>query len=220
MPSVERLSSRATRRAARTLTTIGDEFRDKRVAIGLSQQQVANAAGISRLSYLRVEHGKLQTLSITRANRIASVLGLDLSVRVFPGAEPLRDAASLARLERVLEYVTAPLTCSTEVPLRSSSDRPREQRAWDAMLFGHGRRTGIELEMRIRDAQALERRINLKRQDDPVDAFVLLVADSKHNRQLLEAHPSLFPGLSRITFRELTRQLRAGRHPPSCLVVV
>jgi len=74
--------------------------------------------------------------------------------------------------------------------------------------------------MRIHDAQALERRINLKRQDDPVEAFVLLVADTRHNRSVLTQHPNIFPSLARLTFRELTRQPKAGQHPPSSVVLV
>ena len=78
----------------------------------------------------------------------------------------------------------------------------------------------MEMEMRIRDAQALERRMELKWRDDPVDSLVLLVADTKHNREILRGHPNLFPRLARLTYRELIRQLRAARHPPTALVLV
>lgn len=76
------------------------------------------------------------------------------------------------------------------------------------------------MEMRIRDGQALERRIELKRRDDPVDSVVLLLADTKNNREMIHANPGLLSGLTRLTFRELTRLLRSGQHPPSCLVFV
>jgi hypothetical protein len=66
----------------------------------------------------------------------------------------------------------------------------------------------------------LERRLELKRRDDPVDNLLVLVADTDINRRVLREYPGLFPGLARLTFREMTRFLAAGLHPPSCLVLV
>jgi hypothetical protein len=88
------------------------------------------------------------------------------------------------------------------------------------MVSGRGKRTGFEMEMRIRDGQALERRIELKRKDDHVDGVVLLLADTRNNRDMIQASPSLFPGMTRLTYRELARRLRSGQHPPTCLVFV
>lgn len=76
------------------------------------------------------------------------------------------------------------------------------------------------MEMRVRDAQATERRINMKRRDDAVDSLVVLVADTHANRRVLRENPGLFPGLARLTFGTLTRLLRAGQHPPDALVFV
>jgi hypothetical protein len=163
--------------------------------------------------YTRIEGGKLPSLSILVASRIAAVLGLDLSVRVYPGENPLRDAASLTRLARVQGVVGLPLSWRTEVPLPSAPQRPFEQRAWDAAVTGANRRTTMEMEMRINDAQALERRIELKRRDDPSDSFVLLVADSHSNRRVLRENPALFADLARMTFAQLARFLQAGHHP-------
>jgi len=76
------------------------------------------------------------------------------------------------------------------------------------------------MEMRLTDAQALERRLELKRRDEPVDSFVLLVANSRHNQRVLAEQPRLFPDLTRLSFGELTRLLRSGQHPPNSLVIV
>lgn len=78
----------------------------------------------------------------------------------------------------------------------------------------------MEMEMRIRDGQELERRIALKRRDDPVDNFVLLVADTHANRRVLRENPQLFPNLARLTYTTLVGFLRAGQHPPNALVLV
>lgn len=220
MGTVERLRERGTRRGHRALATLAEEIRNKRLSVGLSQRHVAEAAGLSRPTVTRIEAGRFHHLSILDASKVAAVLGLELSVRVYPGPEPLRDAAQHGRLARVLSCVAAPLAYRTEVPLPQRADRPLEQRAWDAVIAGSERRTALEMEMRLRDAQALERQFELKRRDDPVDNFVLLVADTHGNRRLLSDDPSLFPTLRRLTFRELTALLKLGLHPPDALALV
>jgi transcriptional regulator with XRE-family HTH domain len=200
--------------------TWGRSSGNKRVEIGISQQQVAIAAGIARLSYLRIERGGMSNLPIMTASRVAAVLGLDLAVRAYPGVGSMRGAADTARLARVMQCEAPPLSFANEVPLPQGPDLPFEQRAWDAMVSGRDKRTGFEMEMRIRDGQALERRIELKRRDDPVDGVVLLLADTKTNRDAINGNLGLFPGMTRLTFRELARLLRSGQHPPSSLVFV
>jgi transcriptional regulator with XRE-family HTH domain len=157
--TVQRVRERGRRRARKCLADLGEEFRQKRQSVGLSQSEVAVAAGTARSTYTRVEAGSFDALPIATASRIASVLGLDLSVKVYPGGSPLRDAAQLARLERVLACAGPPLRTATEVVLPTTLNRPYEQRAWDAEIRGNGKRTTMEMEMRITDAQALERRI-------------------------------------------------------------
>lgn len=198
---------------------LGDKFRNKRVSVGVSQQRVADAARISRASYIRIEQGRMAELSISRASRVAAVLGLELAVRVFPGPNPIREVAHAKKLASVLEHVGNPLSYRTEVGLPQVPGRI-EQRAWDALITGVGKRTGVEMEMRIRDAQALERRLDMKRRDDPVDGLMLLVADTRNNRHVLAENPVLFSGFARLSVSVVTRMLRAGHHPPTCLVLV
>lgn len=121
---------------------------------------------------------------------------------------------------RLLSHVSAPLEYRLEVSLAQRRSGPPEQRAWDAVVSGVGRRTGIELEMRLRDAQALERRLNAKRRDDPLDGFLLALADTGSNRQALRDAQGIFSDLARLTIGTVTRALREGRHPPSGLVLV
>ena len=120
----------------------------------------------------------------------------------------------------MLNCVVAPLVYAREVVLPSTQRNPYEQRAWDAEITGLAERTTIELEMRVTDAQSLERRVNLKRRDDPSEHFMLLLADTHHNRRVLREHPTFFPALKRMTFTALSKLLAAGKHPPDCLVLV
>jgi transcriptional regulator with XRE-family HTH domain len=219
MPAIDRRLDRGARRGLRSVQILGEEFRDQRLALGLSQQDVADAAHIHRSRLSRIENGRVRNLSVVEASRIATVLGLDLSVRVYPGGNPLRDAAHAERLRRLLGHVQAPLSYRTEVPLPPNSEHT-EMRAWDAMIFGVDCRSAAELEVRISDGQALERRVNLKRRDDPTDRFLLLVADTRRNRRVLSEHPGLFPDLPRVRLSRVIAALEAGQHPPSGLVLI
>jgi len=94
------------------------------------------------------------------------------------------------------------------------------ERAWEAVLFGHGERTACELEMRRRDVQAVRRRHDLKRRDDPTEHFLLLIADTRHNRSAVAEFEALFADLPRLRPSEVHRALEAGQHPPTGLLFV
>ena len=207
------------RRAERALQELADEFRDQRIGLGLSQLAVANAARLSRARYTRIEAGTIRTLSVVEAIAIASVLGLDLSVRAFPGGDPLRDGGQARKLDRFGRRVARPLRFRTEVPLPQRDDH-HEQRAWDADITGGGERTTIELEMRIRDAQAVVRRYTLKCRDDPSEHRLLLIGDTRANRRVLAEHPALFANLTRLRPTDVFGAIESGRHPPSGLMLI
>jgi transcriptional regulator with XRE-family HTH domain len=209
---------RARRRAPVLRTQIGEELRSKRLGAGLTQALVAEAARMSRSTYSRIEGGARPATSIDELALVAAVLGLTLSVRRYPGGEPLRDAAQLNRLALVLRKLARPLRTRTEVPLPRTTEHP-ELRAWDAVIFGSNMRTAVEVEMRLHDAQALQRRLALKRRDDPVERFLLVIADTKHNRRALADFDGLFADLRRLRPSAVRSALRRGEHPPTGLVV-
>jgi transcriptional regulator with XRE-family HTH domain len=220
MPATDRSLSRGTRRAERALQALGDELRERRVGAGLTQLQIASAARMSRSRYTRVELARVRHLSVLDASRIASVLGLDLHVRVYPGGDPIRDAAQARRLARLLGHCASPLKYRTDVPLPQRADQPTEQRAWDAVIWGDHGRTAIEVEMRIRDLQQMTRRQAMKRRDDPVDSFLLVVADTPANRRVLTEHGTLLPDLPRLKTARVLRMLEDGTRPPSGVVLL
>jgi transcriptional regulator with XRE-family HTH domain len=219
MATADRALARGRRRGARSLQGLADEFREQRIGLGLSQLAVAAAAGISRTRYTRIEAGRIGNLSIVDASVIASVLGLDLAVRAYAGGDPLRDGGQARKLDAFGRRVGRPLGFRTEVPLPARDDH-LEQRAWDAMITGGGERTTIDLEMRIRDAQAVVRRYTLKCRDDPAEHQLLLIADTRSNRRVLAERPALFGSLERLRPSEVFEALEAGRHPPSGLLLV
>jgi transcriptional regulator with XRE-family HTH domain len=163
------------------LSQLGDELRQARVAAGLSQAFVGQGAGCSHTQIGRLERGRAPNASIAGLGRAFSVVGLDLSIRAFPATQPLRDSAHLALLERFRRIVHPTLHLRTEVTLPDRGDR----RAWDAVLYGAGEPIGIEAETRLRDAQALERSIQLKQRDAALGRVVLLLAATRWNRAVL-----------------------------------
>ncbi len=79
-------------------------------------------------------------------------------------------------------------------------------------------RTGIELEARVRDVQAVTRRHALKRRDDPVDSFLLVLADTRSNRRVMDVYGDLLRHLPRLRTANVLAALRAGEHPPTGLI--
>jgi transcriptional regulator with XRE-family HTH domain len=202
----------------RSLHDLESEFRERRLALGLSQAHVAAACRISRPYYGRIESGAAESLSIANAQRIASVLGLAVSIRVYPEGVPIRDAGHATKLRTLAQHVAAPLTIRLEVPLPIVEGRA-ERRAWDAVLYRGGERCAVELEMRLRDVQATLRRIELKRRDDPTTSFLLVVADTRANRRVLAEFEPLFADLPRLRPSRVRRALEAGALPPTGLLL-
>jgi transcriptional regulator with XRE-family HTH domain len=181
MVTRERRLDRGRRLARSWLAAIGAEFREARLAGGLTQRSVAQAAGISDSEYSRIERAESPRVPFETLAMIASVLGLDVPLRVFPAGEPVRDAAQLALLARFRAKLPAGIGWRTEVPLPISGDR----RAWDAEISAAHGRLPIDAETRLRDVQALARREALKCRDAGARAMILVVADTRHNRHVL-----------------------------------
>jgi transcriptional regulator with XRE-family HTH domain len=219
VPSSERIFDSGSRRAERALRDLGDEYRHARLRLGLSQREVSQAARIHRSTYSRIEAGKLRSLAVSVATQVAGVLGLNLSVRAFPGGPSIRDAGQARRLLTLVQSVGPPFTYRTDVPLPAAPDR-MEQRAWDVVISGAGERTAIEFETRLYDIQAQTRRLRLKWRDDPVDHLLIVVADTKGNRRVLGNFGDLLADFPRLRTDAVLRGLRAGRHPPTGLVLL
>jgi hypothetical protein len=147
--------------------------------------------------------------------RVAVVVGLSVSLRVYPGGDPMRDAAHARLLERFRSRLHPSLQWRTEVPLPNRNDL----RAWDALVAGEGWRDGIEAETGVEDAQALERRVLLKQRDGGLDHVILVVSDTRRNRDALSAAPAAFAAFPLRTRHVLTA-LGAGRDPGGSGIVL
>jgi hypothetical protein len=147
---------------------------------------------------------------------MAAMLGLDIPLRAYPNGDAVRDAAQLALLARFRAQLPANVRHRTEVPLGIGGDR----RAWDEVVQAVDWSLAVEAETRIRDVQALNRRIALKCRDGGVDRVLLLVADTRHNRHVLRLAADEFAAAFPIRGRDALEALLAGRRPAGSSVVL
>lgn len=178
MPGMERRDDRARSLAQASLASVGREIRRARLDRDLSQATAASSIGKSASSWSRLERGAAPYLPLRDLVRAAAVVGLELSIRAYPGGAALRDRAHLELLERFRGRLGAGALWHTEVPLPNPGDR----RAWDALIRVPPVRIGVEAETRARDSQELQRRLGLKRRDGGVDHLILLLSDTRNNR--------------------------------------
>ena len=194
---------------------LGTELRKARRMAGISQDTLGAAAGMSGSEVGRVERGESPWLTTVHAARLLSGVGLDLWVRAFPGGPPVRDAAHLQLLARFEARLPTSMKGHREWPIPNSRDR----RALDLFIAGLPLRTGVEAETMLDDIQALQRDINLKRRDAGLERMILLVRDSRRNRDVLRATDALqqsFPMSTRAAMAALAR----GQDPGADAIVV
>lgn len=194
---------------------IARELRLARTGAGLSQRQVAAAAHVSHATVSRAERARSATLGLPVLGRIATAVGLDLSVRLYPAGDPIRDVGHARLLAALRVRLHSDLGWRTEVPLPIAGDR----RAWDAVIRGPGWTVGVEAETRIRDLQAVVRKVGLKVRDGDLDHVVLLVADTRGNRAALRAGSTELTAFDRPP-REVLRALAAGRAPGGDVLLI
>jgi transcriptional regulator with XRE-family HTH domain len=208
MGTVDRARERGMRFARRDGIQVGHEVRVARIAAGLSQRELARMSGVSHAAIGRLERLDVRRITIDRLAVIASVLGLELRVKLYLIGTPVRDAAHLALIDRLRKRVSPHLRLRTEVPV----PLPGDMRSADVMIDGPNVEAMVEAETRLNDLQATERRARVKQRDFGVKRLILLVADTRHNRAVLEAHPELV-GRFPVSTRACLLALRDGRDP-------
>jgi transcriptional regulator with XRE-family HTH domain len=175
-------AARARRRMDRAMAELLADLRATRISLGLSQDHVAAAAGMSRQFLGRLERGDLDRIPPPDVAAVAAVLGLDLRLGSFPAGDPVRDNVQLRLLEAFRARIHPSIAWRTEVPLPAVGDR----RAWDAVAIADREWTGIEGISRFGAADATMRRVNLKLRDDArVHRAVMVVSDTARNRDSL-----------------------------------
>jgi transcriptional regulator with XRE-family HTH domain len=195
---------------------LSDELMAARLGAGLSLREVARRVGVSDHRLARAEHGGPGSLTIDLVARTAAVLGLELAASLHPHGDPVRDRGQLALLARFRPRLGPSLRWRAEVAMPIAGDR----RSGDGLIEGVEWAALVEAETRLGDLQLVERRASAKQRDLDADRLVLLVADTRHNREVLRLHPELhdrFPIETRACLRRLGQGLDPGG---DCLVLL
>ena len=215
----ERPIDRGRRLATADRIRIGYELRVARQILGESVHVVGRAIEMSGMQVSRIERGIVPTISVEQLARLGAAVGLDVRVRAYPGPSPVLDASQMALLGRLRARLPKHLLFRTEVPLPSIGD----QRAWDASI---GRLVGIadvlpvEAETRLVDGQAQFRRIALKLRDSGLEHVLVVLADTRRNRDVLRSAASILVGDFPVSPRRALAALSAGHHPGGSAIVL
>ena len=214
MPTYDTSRQRGTRRGRILLQRVGHELHQARTGAGVGAREVASAAGISHTQVLRIERATAPHVDLDVLARVAAAVGHELAIAIHPVGPPVRDVAHLKLLGRLRSCLPASVRWQAEVPMPITGDA----RSADALLTGETFRAIVEAETRLADVQATERRIAAKARDLGVDRVILLVLDSRHNRDVIATTPELsrrFP----VATRDALWALRRGRDPGGdCLI--
>jgi len=206
MPARPRIVDEGSLRGARLLEQLRREVREAHLTAGVAQAQVARSLGRSRQWVSHFERGRVSQVGIRQAARLAAMVGLNLTLNLYPSGARLRDAGQLRPLNRFLAEVRAAWRIDLEVPV---TDDRRDQRAFDAVLRRPGQIVAVEAYSRLVDFQAQARVARLKLAASGIERFVIVLNATRANRQaLIQAGPVLrdaFPLGSRPTLHALRR---------------
>ena len=186
------------------------ELRTARLVAGLSQTALARELDLDPSNVWRLEADRLGDIGVVRLAEIASLLGFEISLGLHPVGDPIRDKGQLACAQRFDQMLSARWRVTDETLLPGAG----EQRAWDKLLrlIGETPRclVGADIESRVWDVQAIVRRTRARERDGQVDHILIVLADTAHNRRVID---DLRRSLGEAYFsppRTILRQLRAG----------
>jgi transcriptional regulator with XRE-family HTH domain len=183
---------------------------------GLTLNEVCSAVGVSGSTGSRLERGLLEHVDLMLLARICAVVGLDLSVKAYPGGEPIRDAAHMALLRDFQASLHPSVGWATEVALPDVGD----QRAWDGFVRGRDWRYGVEAETAPNDGQATLRRMALKERDGQVDGVLLVLRDTRQSRASLREIDDVAGSAFPIAGSRALELLGVGADPGGSAIII
>jgi transcriptional regulator with XRE-family HTH domain len=194
---------------------IGGEFRQARLALGATQEQIAAAIHVSRNRISRVESGKSVPLTVDHLVRHAAAVGLKPSLKLYPIGGGIRDVAQARYIERFVARVRARWRVKLDSPVPIVGDL----RAVDIILIGVCT-IAVEVVTRLTDLQALLRSAQLKQRDIGAQRLIIVVAGTRANRKILaDMRTMLGPTFDMDTQRVMSR-LEQGDDPGRDAIVV
>ena len=216
MSTKQRASDLGLVRGRTAMAELAREARTARRDRGLSLVDVGRAVGLSQPAMTRFELAATHDVGLVRAARILSVVGLELSARAYPGGQPLRDAGHARLLGHLRRRMHPKLGWGTEVPLPRHGDL----RAWDALVRGPTWLYGVEAETHPTDAQALIRRLELKKRDGDVTGVLLVLPATRHSRLFVAAAAEMLVPAFPVDGPRALELLVAGVDPGGSSIIV
>lgn len=201
---------RGRRRGQVVLARTLNELNIARTSAGLSHTTLAAELQSSKSSVARLLGSELPDVGLLRLSEIASVLGYEISVQLYPIGDGLRDKGQIAVGKRFEAHVAKAWRVTDETLLPGAGER----RAWDKLLRLVGAsplyNVGVDIETRVSDVQALVRRMRGRERDGAVDQILIVLADTAHNRRVAsELRDALGPDYASAP-RSILRGLRSG----------
>lgn len=87
------------------LADIGKQIRETRKTQGMTQQELAQQANISRATLIELERGQLAELGVTKVANILAVLGQQLNIAALSARRPTLDDRIAERRSEALAKI-------------------------------------------------------------------------------------------------------------------
>jgi HTH-type transcriptional regulator / antitoxin HipB len=211
-----RLQLEADRHAREGRRSLAADLRHLREDAGISQAALGRVAGVDRSVVSRAEAGRIAP-TLETYQRLASALGADLAVRLYPNTGPaIRDRHQAAMLEALLAMLHPRWRAFTELAVR------RPGRGWiDAALHDPEARVLVatELQSELRRLEQLIRWSAEKAASLPSWDGWTHLGEAPHVERLLVVRRTRG---TRAVASELERQLRVAypAHPQDALAAL
>jgi transcriptional regulator with XRE-family HTH domain len=216
MPPRTQQLPEAARHAAWVRTETGREIRLARTNAAATTQRVAERLGWSKSKVSRIERGLIGTVALSDLALLAAVVGLRMSVKLYPAGVPLRDIGQVELLAALNDRMHRRWVTRHEVPMPRAGDL----RAADQVSRIPGCAVMIEAYRNFADYQAQSRSARLKQADLGADRLVLLLEDTRRNRETLRAAGSEARRSFPVSQRAMLAALGAGRDPGGDGIVI
>lgn len=200
---------RGAERARAQATATGKSIRQSRHVAGMSREEAASRAGISRSTLERIERGT-PTVTLANLTAAADAVGLDLVCGTYPGREPsLRDSGQLSIAEWLAAQADGRWRLTLEEPAGDHGE------AIDQVFWGPSEILAVEIDRFLLDWQNQLRRWRRKcewlaaRHARPV-RLVVAVTDTRRNRTAIEPFLEVVQRTFPATTRDVMHAIRTG----------
>jgi transcriptional regulator with XRE-family HTH domain len=200
---------RGLARAQHQARLAGQEIRLSRLAHGLTLRDAARASGVSVSTIERIENGD-PGAQLNTVVAVADAVGLDFVAKLYPAsASRLNDSEQLRIAQALAGIAHGRWQPGLEVRAGEHGESA------DLVFYGPDEVLHVEIDRRRLDHQAQHRRDSAKRdylalgESRPV-RLVLVVVDTRSNRDAMRPHMSLIRRQFPAGSREVLRALREG----------